>query len=91
MYIVNNIRITLKTTRNPLNLRPRAYRAVITCYLVYKNLSVSAVCSEIHTKRINTMWAERRNFGRLRKTAKSVYWLCYVCLSIRPSACSHGI
>jgi len=41
--------------------RPSPYRAVNTFHLGYKNQSVAqvAVCSQINTKHINTVWAER--------------------------------
>ena len=49
-----------------------SYRAVNTLRLGYKNQSVIiilyreiiAVCSQIHTKRKYTVWAERRNVER---------------------------
>jgi len=40
---------------------------------------IIAVCSEIHTKQINTaVWAERVIFRRVRKIANSDYYLCHV-------------
>jgi hypothetical protein len=41
---------------------------------------IMAVCSEIHTKHINT---ECGIFNPIPKIAKSGYWLLRVCLSVR--------
>ena len=55
----------LKKKRRPLHLKTKLYRAVSTCHLGYKIQSfyavsgISAVCSEINTKYVNTVWAER--------------------------------
>ena len=55
----------LNTKRRLLCLKPSSYRAVNTFHLGYKTnqfmLEVAqvAVCSQINTKRINTVWAER--------------------------------
>jgi hypothetical protein len=47
---------------------------------------IVAVCSQIHTKHINTaVWAERGGFKRSRKITKSNCQLHYVRLSACPS------
>ena len=44
---------------------------------------IIAVCSQIHTKHINTVWAERRIFRRVHKIAQSNwYFVMSVCLSV---------
>jgi hypothetical protein len=48
--------------------------------MLYKE--IIAVCSQIHTKHINTVWVERRIFMLVKKKKKSDFYLCHVCLSI---------